>query len=61
MKDLNSIELVELNAGGFSYDVGCAWRYIGHFAIGYFSVGGGLYPGMGVIGGTALAEATKCK
>lgn len=60
MKDLNSIELMELNAGGFAYEVGCAWRYIGHFAYGYVSTGG-IHPGMGVIVGTALAEATKCK
>lgn len=61
MKNLNSIELMELNAGGFPYDVGCAWRYIGHYAYGYFSNGGLWNNTAAVIGGSMLAGATKCK
>jgi hypothetical protein len=59
MKDLNKNELLELNGGGFAYDIGCTWRYIGHFTYGYFASGGPINPGaVGV--GYAVAEATKC-
>ncbi len=59
MKDLNKKELKELNGEGFAYDIGCTWRYIGHFTYGYLSSGGPFSFGAVVVG-SSVAEATKC-
>lgn len=60
MKDLKNDELFILNGGGFSYDVGCAWRYVGHYTYGFFKGGGLLNPISGHVSGSTLANATKC-
>lgn len=59
MKDLHNEELLELNGGGFAYDMGCLWRYAGHFTYGYIAGGGPISPSS-VSTGYILAEATKC-
>jgi hypothetical protein len=59
MKDLENAELSELNGGGFAYDVGCAWRYIGNFTKAYIASGGPFSPVSFPVG-VAVAEANGC-
>ncbi|WP_373397048.1 hypothetical protein V8V91_21025 [Algoriphagus halophilus] len=59
MKELNLKDSIEITGGGFSYDVGCAWRYIGHFMYGYLGSGGPINP-TATSSGYIIAEVTKC-
>ena len=59
MKDLNFDELIVLDGGGFAYDMGCTWRCIAGYAVGFALNGGPL--GAGYAGGVALSGMVRCR